>query len=66
VALIMVLVSSLAISWLGATLGDYLAESNKQVEETSAGSRWSLVSLGVAVVLVAFVIVFVTTATPPV
>jgi len=66
VALVMVLVGSLGMSWLGATLGDYLAEGNNQVEEAAAGSRWSLVSLGVAVALVAFVTVFVTTATPPV
>jgi hypothetical protein len=60
-----VLVGSLGLSWFSAALGDYLAESNKQVEETAAGWRLPLVSFGVVAVMVAFFIFFVTTATPP-
>ncbi len=66
IAFVMVLVGSLAMSWLGATLGDYFAERDKRVEESAAGSRIPLVSLGAAAATVAFVIFFVTTATPPV
>ena len=65
IAFIMVLVGSLGLSWLGAVLGDYFAEGNKQVEETAAGWRLPLVSLGLVSAFVAFVIFFVTTATPP-
>ncbi|MCI0575808.1 MAG: hypothetical protein L0332_06395 [Chloroflexi bacterium] len=73
VALVMVLVGSLGMSWLGATLGDYFAERNKQVETDTSGSRRPLASLGVAsattiliILFLAFIIFFVTTATPPV
>jgi hypothetical protein len=66
ITFVMVLVGSLAMSWLGAVLGDYFAEGNKQVEEVAAGSRLPLASLGVAAATVAFIIFFVTTATPPI
>jgi hypothetical protein len=66
IAFVIALVGSLGMSWLGATLGDYFAEGNKQVEAAAAGSRLPLVWLGVAAGIVAFVIFFVTTATPPV
>lgn len=66
VALVIVLVGSLGMSWFGATLGDYFAERHKQVEAAAAGSRLPLVLLGVVAATVTFVIFFVTTATPPV
>jgi hypothetical protein len=69
----MVLVGTLGMSWLGATLGDYFAERNKQVEAKTSRLRLPLASLdmaGVTVILIvlfaAFIIFFVTTATPPV
>ncbi len=65
IAFVMVLVGSLGMSWLGATLGDYFAERHKQVEAAAAEARLPLVSLAVAAAGVAFVIFFVTTATPP-
>jgi hypothetical protein len=64
IAFFMLLVSALLMSWLGATLGDYFAEANKQVQEVAGGSRLPLLTLAVTAT-VAFVIVFVTTATPP-
>jgi hypothetical protein len=65
VALIAVLVGSLGMSWLGAALGDYLADGNKQVEEATVDSRLPLALLGVIGATVAFIIFFATTATPP-
>jgi hypothetical protein len=65
IAFVMVLVGSLGMSWLGAFLGDYFAQSNKQ-GAAAAGSRLPLVSLAVAAATVAFIIFFVTTATAPV
>jgi len=65
IALVMVLVGSLGMSWLGAALGDYLATSNKQLEEDGVSVVVPLASVGVLVVLVAFMLFFVTTATPP-
>jgi len=65
IALIMVLVGSLGMSWLGAALGDYLATSNKQLEEDSVPVVVPLASVGVLVVLAGFLLFFVTTATPP-
>jgi hypothetical protein len=62
----MVLVAGLGASWLGAQIGDYLGTSNKQVEEAAAGPLLPLALLGVAGATVAFIIFFVTTATPPV
>jgi hypothetical protein len=73
ITLVMVLAGSLGMSWLGATLGDYFAERNKQVETDASRLRLPLASLdmaGVTVILIiifaAFIIFFVTTATPPV
>ena len=66
VALVMMLVVSLGMSWLGATLGDYFAERNKQVEAVTSGSRLPLVSLSMAGATVILIILFVTTATPPI
>lgn len=72
-AFAMLLVGSLGMSWLGATLGDYFAQDNQQVEEGVTEANRPLASLGVAgvtvtlvVLFVAFIIFFVTTATPPV
>jgi hypothetical protein len=72
-AFAMLLIGSLSMSWLGATLGDYFAQDNKQVEEGVTETNRPLASLSVAVVtvtliilFVAFIIFFVTTATPPV
>ena len=72
VAFVMLPVGTVAMSWLGALLGDYLTEGAKQVEESAAGRHRPPVSLGVAgatvilvILLVAFIIFFVTTATPP-
>jgi hypothetical protein len=66
IAFLMVLGGALGLSDIGAALGDYFATANKQVERTSMTLRAPLVSLAVAVVLVGFIIFFVTTATPPV
>jgi drug/metabolite transporter (DMT)-like permease len=73
ITLVMVLAGSLGMSWLGATLGDYFAERNKQVETDASRLRLPLASLdmaGVTVILIiifaAFIVFFVTTATPPV
>jgi hypothetical protein len=65
IAFFMLLVSALLMSWLGATLGDYFAEANKQVQEVAGGSRLPLLTLAVTAATVTFVIIFVTTATPP-
>ncbi len=65
IALVAVLLGSLGASWLGASIGDYFAEGNKQGAEAPAESSLSLASLGVAAATAAFVIFFVTTATPP-
>jgi hypothetical protein len=62
----MVLVAGLGAGWLGAVLGDSLADGNKQVEDAAAGSLLPLAWLGVAGATVAFIVFFVTTATPPV
>jgi hypothetical protein len=62
----MVLVAGLSAGWLGAVLGDYLADDNKQVEDAAAGSLLPLALLGAAGATVAFIIFFVITATPPV
>lgn len=64
VAFGMVLIVSLAASLVGAALGDYFAEGNKQAGE-AAGSRAALMSLGVVGATLIFVVVFVATATPP-
>jgi len=64
ITLVMVLLGSLGVSWLGASVGDYLAEGNKQ-EAAAAESSLSLASLGVTAAMAAFVVFFVTTATPP-
>jgi hypothetical protein len=61
-AFIMLLIGSLGMNWLGATLGDYLAAGNKDV---AASSRLPLASLGVAGAAIACIIFFVTTASPP-
>ena len=63
IAFIILLVGSLGMSWLGAALGDYFAEGNKGA---AASSRLPLASLGVAGATIAFIIFFVTTATPPI
>jgi len=61
-AFCMLLVGGLGMSWLGAAIGDYFAAGNK---DAAASSRLPLASLGVAGATVAFIIFFVTTATPP-
>lgn len=58
------LVTSLGAAWLGGALGDYLATANKQVEATPY--TWvrlvpPIAGLGV----LAFIILFIATATPP-
>jgi hypothetical protein len=60
----MVLLASLGLSLAGAALGDYFAEGNKQAGE-AAGSRTTLLSLGVVGATIIFVVFFVATATPP-
>jgi hypothetical protein len=64
-ALIMVLAGSMSMSWLGAALGDYFAEGNKQGVEATANPRLSLALIGIVAATAAFVIFFVTTARPP-
>jgi hypothetical protein len=66
ITLVMMLWSSIVMSWIGAILGDYFAEGYKQRETTTDASRLPAMSLGIAAAVVTFVIVFVTTATPPV
>jgi hypothetical protein len=62
IAFVMLLVGGLGMSWLGAAIGDYFAEGNK---DAAASSRLPLASLGVAGATVAFIVFFVTTANPP-
>jgi hypothetical protein len=66
IAVGLVLVGCLGTSWLGAAIGDYFAESNKQAETTAIQSPLRLASLGVVLATAVFVVVFVTTAVPPV
>lgn len=65
ITLFMVLVGSLSMSWLGASLGDYFWGGNHQTAEAAEHSRLSLAPLTVAAVTAVFIIFFVTTATPP-
>jgi hypothetical protein len=66
VTLIVLLIGSFSLSWLGKTIGDYLAEGNKDAEEVTQPSRIPLVSVGAVGAVAAFIIFFVTTASPPV
>lgn len=60
-----IFLASLAASWAGARLGDYFASANKQVEAAS-GRQVSVVSLLAFVGMVAFIVFFIGTATPPI
>ncbi len=62
---VMVLVASVSASWLGAQIGENVANSNKQVEEGGVPVAVPLASVGVLVVLAGFMLFFITTATPP-
>jgi hypothetical protein len=64
IASTMVLLVSLAVSLLGAALGDYFAEGNKQSGEIT-GSHTASLSLGVVASTAIFIIIFVVTAAPP-
>jgi hypothetical protein len=64
-AFAMIAFASLAASWAGARLGEYFASANKQVEAAS-GRQVALMSLLAFVGMVAFIVFFIGTATPPV
>jgi len=61
------LVAAFIACWIGETVGDYLGLQNKQVEEAYQ-IEWQLrfVPPVAFVVLVGFIILFITTASPPV
>jgi hypothetical protein len=65
VAFVMVFLASLMMSWAGAALGNYFATDITCEEDATAYMRLPLKLLGVGVAMVAFIIFFVTTATPP-
>jgi hypothetical protein len=67
--LVAVLVSCLGGTWLGRLAGEYLAKANKQGETTEDAQRLRQLQWipGVALILViAFIIFFMATATPPI
>ena len=65
ITVVMVLIGSLSMSWLGASLGDYFWGGSQQTEGSAQRSRLSLAPLVVAAATAVFIIIFVTTATPP-
>jgi hypothetical protein len=62
----MIIIASLMSTWAGKHSGDYLATSNKQVEAESQPRRVLALSALAFVGMLAFVIFFINTATPPI
>lgn len=63
---LMLLVGCLATAWIGAQVGQAIANGSREAETETAGVRWPLYSLGAVIGVALFVVFFVTTASPPV
>jgi hypothetical protein len=66
VAVVGIGLAAVCAAWLGGQVGDGLAAAPRQVEAERSGARLMAIPVGALAAMVAFMVFFISTATPPV